>query len=77
MSRLWLAIARDIVARTATIVLAEAEGGGTRAVVTLSGTEGVGRRNHGPFGIRPFRQTTGGSSPDRHLARSHVDVSTL
>jgi signal transduction histidine kinase len=40
---LGLAIAREIAAaHGATIVLAEAEGGGTRAVVTLDGTESAG-----------------------------------
>jgi len=40
---LGLAIAREIAtAHGATIVLADAEGGGTRAVVTMGGTKGAG-----------------------------------
>jgi signal transduction histidine kinase len=40
---LGLAIAREIAAaHGATIVLTDSEGGGTRAVVTLRGTEGTG-----------------------------------
>jgi CheY-like chemotaxis protein len=40
---LGLAIAREIAsAHGATIVLSEADGGGTRAVVTMGGTEGAG-----------------------------------
>jgi len=61
---LGLAIAREIATtHGATVVLTEARGRGTRAVVTLGGVAS-GRRNHGPFGInRSFDQTAGGSLP--------------